>query len=99
MGLSDPERMTDSLVQCALTKMFELTMLIHIRERGVDFCGVLDEAEMRLILCALNELLTELRPDATALVDGFGLTDSQLRSTLGRADGNVYEAIYEEAKL
>jgi len=54
---------------------------------------------MRLVMCGINELLTELRPEAVSLVDGLGLTDSQLHSTLGRHDGRVYEAIYEEAKL
>merc|ERR1712048_1335764 len=39
-----------------------------------------------------------IRPDAVALVDAFGWTDEQLSSTLGRRDGNVYEAIYEQAK-
>ena len=33
------------------------------------------------------------------LVDALGFDDEQLKSTLGRYDGNVYEAIYEEAKL
>ena len=33
------------------------------------------------------------------LVDGWGFDDEQLKSTLGRYDGKVYEAIYEEAKL
>ena len=39
----------------------------------------------------------EIRPDAVPLVDSFGFLDSQLQSTLGRYDGNVYEAIYDEA--
>ena len=37
-------------------------------------------------------------PDAVALVDSFGFLDSQLKSTIGRFDGQVYEAIYEEAR-
>jgi hypothetical protein len=31
-------------------------------------------------------------------VDSFGFLDSQLKSTIGRFDGQVYEAIYEEAR-
>lgn len=46
----------------------------------------------------INELLDEIRPDAIALTDAFGYSDHDLKSTLGRYDGNVYEAIYEEAK-
>eukprot|EP00666_Eupelagonemidae_sp_cell4sb_P005140 gene5140-14810_t len=48
----------------------------------------------------VTELLEEIRPDAVPLVDGFGISDEALdkSSTLGRYDGNVYEAIYAEAK-
>ena len=46
----------------------------------------------------INTLLTDIRPDAVALCDAFGWRDSQLDSTLGRSDGAVYEAIYEQAK-
>merc|ERR1740139_883639 len=90
---------TDAAVKSVLTKLFELTVLIQVREKGMDFCDVLNGSQMRLVLRAINELLTELRPEAIAFVDGLGLTDGQLSSTLGRSDGNVYEAIYEEAKL
>lgn len=39
----------------------------------------------------LLELLPAVRRDAVGLVDAFGLTDLELNSVLGRADGNVYE--------
>ena len=42
-----------------------------------------------------NELLLELRPDAVALVDSFGIEDYQLNSCLGRSDGDVYRALLE----
>ena len=32
------------------------------------------------------------------LCDAFGFRDDQLKSTIGRHDGKVYEAIYNEAK-
>merc|ERR1719195_545723 len=47
----------------------------------------------------IHLLLDRIRPDAVGLVDAMGFDDEQLKSTLGRYDGNVYEAIYEEAKL
>merc|ERR1712187_424679 len=47
----------------------------------------------------IRVLLDKIRPDAVGLVDALGFDDEQLKSTLGRYDGNVYEAIYEEAKL
>ena len=36
-------------------------------------------------------LVREVRPNAVALVDGFGYTDYLLNSALGRKDGNVYQ--------
>ena len=36
-------------------------------------------------------LVRVLRPNAVALVDGFGYTDFLLNSALGRKDGNVYQ--------
>jgi acyl-CoA oxidase len=39
----------------------------------------------------------QVRPNAVALVDAFDYTDHYLSSVLGRYDGNVYPALYEEA--
>jgi hypothetical protein len=38
-----------------------------------------------------------VRPNAVALVDAFNYTDHYLGSVLGRYDGDVYPALYEEA--
>jgi hypothetical protein len=37
-------------------------------------------------------------PKAVALVDAFDIPDRVLNSTIGRHDGNVYEALYAAAK-
>merc|ERR1711990_1233902 len=95
----DREQVRDDAVQAALLRVFELTLLQQIRENGTDFASVLDAKQQRLVLRRTNELLDEIRPDAVALVDGFNIPDASLKSTLGRFDGNVYEAIYEEGKL
>lgn len=50
-----------------------------------------------LVREAINELLTELRPDAIALVDSFNITDYALESCIGRSDGQVYDALWEHA--
>ena len=36
--------------------------------------------------------MNEIRPDCVPLVDAFGYTDNILKSSIGRYDGNVYEA-------
>ncbi|CAM0912317.1 unnamed protein product [Alopecurus aequalis] len=45
----------------------------------------------------LVKLYAQVRPNAVALVDAFDYTDHYLGSVLGRYDGNVYPALYEEA--
>jgi Acyl-CoA oxidase len=40
---------------------------------------------------ALYAIVTAVRPNAVALVDGFGFTDYLLNSALGRSDGDVYK--------
>ena len=44
-------------------------------------------------------LLTELRPDAIALVDAWAISDYELHSALGSHDGHVYEALMRSAQL
>ena len=39
-----------------------------------------------------------IRPDVIGLTDAFDIPDRTLASTIGRYDGNVYEALYEAAK-
>lgn len=46
----------------------------------------------------MESILIELRPDVVALADAFDIPDSVLNSTIGRKDGNVYEALFEAAK-
>lgn len=38
-------------------------------------------------------LLAEVRPDAVAVCDGFDWHDFELKSTLGRYDGDVYRCV------
>lgn len=44
------------------------------------------------------KLLKEIRPDAAALVDAFGLNDYFLNSALGAEDGDVYRRLYDEVQ-
>jgi acyl-CoA oxidase len=55
---------------------------------------------MKLLLTeclTLVRWVLQVRPNAVALVDAFDYTDHYLSSVLGRYDGNVYPALYEEA--
>ena len=86
-----------ALFKC-MSLLMELQGLQVVASNAGDWNGIItdelaDSMEERITL-----LLSAIRPDAVALVDGFGFSDAQLNSTLGRADGNVYEAIYDVAR-
>lgn len=90
---------SDEPVKAVLLRLLELVCLTQMRENAGDWMNALGEEHVDLLTIRINEVLNEIRPDAVALVDSFGFDDYQLQSTLGRHDGNVYEAIYQEAKL
>nr|CAB3219770.1 peroxisomal acyl-coenzyme A oxidase 2 [Phallusia mammillata] len=54
-------------------------------------CNIAEEAEIAL--------LEKLRPNAVGIVDAFDFTDSSMESCLGAYDGNVYERLFDMAKL
>ena len=94
------DMVSDDAVKAALMRLLDLVMLTNIRENAGDWAGsgCLDDEQLDLIDERICELLGEIRPDAVSLTDGFGYPDHLLHSTLGRFDGNVYEAIYDQAK-
>lgn len=60
--------------------------------------GLLSVPQLTQISQRLKDLLSELRPNAVALVDAFDYRDEMLGSVLGQYDGNVYEHMFEWAK-
>ena len=59
---------------------------------------VLSGDQFRLIRNCLNTVLDEQRPDVIGLVDAFDFPDLVLKSTIGRYDGNIYEALFDAAQ-
>ncbi|RIA96762.1 peroxisomal acyl-coenzyme A oxidase 1 [Glomus cerebriforme] len=47
----------------------------------------------------IKNCLKKIRPDAIGLVDAWEFSDNVLNSAIGRYDGNVYETLYNWAKL
>ncbi|GAB0096931.1 Acyl-coenzyme A oxidase [Sergentomyia squamirostris] len=58
----------------------------------------LSEYDVKQLQKRLEAVLSRLRPNAVAIVDGFDFPDEALKSALGAYDGNVYERIFEDAK-
>ncbi|CAN1834694.1 Peroxisomal acyl-coenzyme A oxidase 1 [Linum perenne] len=59
--------------------------------------GAISAKQASLANDQLRSLLSQVRPNAIALVDAFNYTDHYLGSILGRYDGDVYPKLYEEA--
>merc|ERR1712032_727647 len=72
---------------------------VQIKDDMADWFSVLTPGLVDSVTDHIHVLLDCVRPDAVGLVDALGFDDDQLQSTIGRYDGNVYEAIYEQAKL
>nr|UJP29469.1 acyl-CoA oxidase 3 [Schizochytrium sp. HX-308] len=87
----------DAACRKALERMFALVGVIDLLE-GEQWLGLVDAEALDAAEQASQALCEALRPDAVALVDAWDYPDRVLNSTLGRFDGNAYQALYEEAK-
>uniref|UniRef100_A0A672Z0Z5 Acyl-coenzyme A oxidase n=1 Tax=Sphaeramia orbicularis TaxID=375764 RepID=A0A672Z0Z5_9TELE len=82
----------DTAIHSVLSTLALLYTLHGITENSGDFLLILQ------ISLRIKELLSQLRPNAVALVDAFDIHDKKLKSVLGRYDGNVYENMFEWAR-
>ncbi|XP_046810094.1 probable peroxisomal acyl-coenzyme A oxidase 1 [Lucilia cuprina] len=76
------------LVKTALTHMNDILRFINVSED--DLQSLQDRLELAL---------TKIRPNIVAFTDGFDFPDGVLNSVLGSYDGNVYERLFESAKM
>ncbi|XP_030557915.1 probable peroxisomal acyl-coenzyme A oxidase 1 isoform X2 [Drosophila novamexicana] len=74
------------LVNITLKNMSNILRVVHLTD--ADLCQ---------LQARLETALTELRPEAVSIVDGFDFCDGELSSTLGSFDGNAYERIFDAA--
>ncbi|XP_029006509.1 peroxisomal acyl-coenzyme A oxidase 1 isoform X1 [Betta splendens] len=90
----------DTGVHSVLSTLALLYTLHGIALNSGDFlqAGLLSVPQMLQISVRIKDLLSQLRPNAVALVDAFNFTDRTLNSVLGRYDGNVYDNMYEWAR-
>lgn len=86
----------DEKVRTVLTRLACLMACSNMLDD--NWGDVLNHDQYRYIKTTVNVLLSELRPDCVTLVDSFDFPDHVLKSTLGRYDGNVYEALFDAAQ-
>jgi len=85
-------------VRGVLTTLAQHFALVQIRENGADWTGFITRDQVASVNKAVFYLLGKIRRNAVPLVDAFGFTDNDLKSAIGRYDGNVYEALFDYAK-
>jgi len=98
-ALDELVKPVDNKVYNALISLLRLTALVQLRDDLADWLGLVTPELADSLPDEIDHLLEVIRPDAVGLVDALGFEDEQLKSTIGRHDGNVYEAIYTQAKL
>lgn len=65
-------------------------MMMNTEGRVGRSAALLGALQAQMVREAQAGLLRDIRPNAVALVDGFGFEDYLLHSALGRRDGDVY---------
>ncbi|XP_033985232.1 peroxisomal acyl-coenzyme A oxidase 1 isoform X2 [Trematomus bernacchii] len=90
----------DTAIHSVLSTLALLYALHGIKNNSGDFlqAGLLSVPQVLQVSVRVKELLSQLRPNAVALVDSFDVNDKRLNSVLGRYDGNVYEHLFEWAR-
>eukprot|EP00300_Choanocystis_sp_HF-7_P036644 c52510_g1_i1.p1 GENE.c52510_g1_i1~~c52510_g1_i1.p1 ORF type:complete len:724 (+),score=107.53 c52510_g1_i1:88-2172(+) len=95
-GLRDVDDPQLSAVLGRLAALYMTQTLLASAGSLLEF-AILRVPQLRLLREVHAELLRDLRPDAVPLVDAFNFPDFLLNSSLGRADGAVYESLMESA--
>jgi len=88
--------MKDPVINKILNRLCILFALTNFIDS--NWSHIFERDEYRLINEAVAEILPEIRRDCVSLVDAFDYPDNVLRSTIGRYDGNVYEALFDHAQ-
>lgn len=83
-----------------LHKLFRLYALTTLEKEAAEFYSSAAVTVRQIQLArtkSVMKLLEEIRPHALRLVDAWQFPDWQLDSSLGRADGKVYEDLFHRA--
>ncbi|CAC5407985.1 E1.3.3.6 [Mytilus coruscus] len=91
----------DSRTNEVLKAVCQLYSIHGILENLGEFIhdGFLSGQQIDYLQKAMFILFEVIRPNAVALVDAFDIPDQVLQSCLGRYDGQVYQALYDYARM
>lgn len=88
--------MKNPQIQKILARLCVLFALTNFQDN--NWSNIFERDQYRLIAEGIDNILPQIRPDCIRLVDAFDYTDSTLRSTIGKYDGNIYEALFDAAQ-
>eukprot|EP01130_Rhizamoeba_saxonica_P014844 TRINITY_DN6526_c0_g1_i1.p1 TRINITY_DN6526_c0_g1~~TRINITY_DN6526_c0_g1_i1.p1 ORF type:complete len:604 (-),score=113.21 TRINITY_DN6526_c0_g1_i1:15-1826(-) len=94
------ESISDVEIYRPLRNLLNLYALYYIDQDLGNFTidNYLDFDQANYVKEQLKAALAQVRKNAVLLVDGFGFSDHELKSALGRFDGDVYPALYKWAR-
>lgn len=99
MGINQEHRFLACHGKSDLSTLFPRGPFVtHMSPSVWPQAGLLNVPQILQVSVRIKELLSQLRPNAVALVDAFDFPDQMLKSVLGRYDGNVYENLFEWAR-
>ncbi|KDR23594.1 probable peroxisomal acyl-coenzyme A oxidase 1 isoform X1 [Zootermopsis nevadensis] len=87
-----------SALKTVLRQLSELYAVYWLLQKSGDFLMYSDVSarDIPSLQNWLEVLLSQIRPNAVGVVDGFDICDEILSSALGSYDGRVYERLFEE---
>ncbi|RLO11132.1 hypothetical protein DYB28_009806, partial [Aphanomyces astaci] len=93
------EDIKDGNLKLAMLQLWQLYGLWRLQANLGEFrlADHLSSTQGTWVQDQLLALLPLVRRNAVALVDGFGLSDFELNSTIGRYDGDIYRALVARA--
>ncbi|TKR69693.1 hypothetical protein L596_021818 [Steinernema carpocapsae] len=92
---------TDFGVANVLSDIMNLYLMYELTDCSQHLLedGFINGQQLSYVQKAVYKLLEKIRPNAVSIVDSWAFDDRQLKSVLGRRDGNVYEHMLEWAKF
>ncbi|CAJ0570312.1 unnamed protein product, partial [Mesorhabditis spiculigera] len=93
-------RIQDAKIRAALQDILHLHLCYEVIDMSQYLLegGYATGAQIAQVKDVLYKLLAKIRPNAVSYVDAYEVSDTELRSVLGRRDGNVYDNLLKWAQ-
>ncbi|OAK99078.1 acyl-CoA oxidase [Phaeosphaeriaceae sp. SRC1lsM3a] len=91
----------DDTTVAVLQNLFQLFAFSMVDARSTELIvsGALEASALTGLTAKIQSLNKSIRPHAVRLVDAWSIPDYLLDSALGRADGDIYNALWQKAHM